>query len=182
MTGEMTQSASSPNHVAVKGLHLRSLETFLSDDPEFVSFIDMQAALCLDKRSTQAAVNLLTRTGYLNHRPTSPPRYSLTKLTKRLLSPRECSPVSRSDGLLVMSKLLSVVGRRAEDTDHCRISAVTAFGMILDATAESLPWVQAKVTVSVTDGEMVGIGLRRIEKAIRFVHRCLLVDFVLESA
>lgn len=182
MSDESTHGIPATNLVMVKGLHLRSLEPFLSDDPVLVSFLDLQATLDLDKRSTKAAINLLTRVGYLNHRPSSPPRYSLTSLTTRLLTPRECSPVSRSDGLLVMRKLLSVVGRRAEDTDHCRISAVTAFGMIMDATVESLPWVQAQVTVSVTDGDMVGIGLRRIEKAIRFVHKCLRVDFILESA
>lgn len=81
----------------------------------------------------------------------------------------------------MIGKLISTVGKRGEDSDLCRIAAVTICGSILDVTVEISPYVEAEVTVEIGPGELAGIGMRRIEKTLRYIDESLHTSLVLNS-
>ena len=166
------------NEVSVLGLQLRSLEPFVGDERIFVSFSDLQAALALDKRSTEKAIKVLVRIGYLIHKPVKPPRYALTTQACRLLTERTYRAVNRSEGLEVLLQLLQRNGWWAEDTKDCWISAIGVTGSILDTTVVSHLCIDANITVNVTAGETAVFGMRKFEKAMIRADRCLKINLI----
>lgn len=169
------------NEVGVTGLRLRQLMPFLAGTPVRLGFLDLQAVLGLDRRSTTRAIDLLVRTGYLMAGRSKPLRYLLTKTLAAALEPRQGRPLSRADALEAVARLMRVVGASNRHPEDARISEVTLSGTILDEAVEAHPFIEAHVTVNVVGDRMAGIQMRRIEKTLWHVDKSLQISLVLNS-
>lgn len=180
MTAHHKFLSSGQNRLVVRGVRLRSLAPFVNHDRASFSFSDIQAALSVDKRSSLKAIECMDRMGYLITSKRKPTKYTTTALTARLLTDDPVTAVARGEALQALSDAIQRVGQSDHESADCKVTEVCISGDVMDASIATLPYVNARITVAVGAGDLIGIAMRRIEKDLSRCEACLRFDITFD--
>ena len=168
--------------VQVLGLKLQSLALLLdptTDKRTYITALDFQAALGLDRPTTHKAIEGLTQLGYVIKLPRKPDAYYVTRTIDQLLAQHIHRGVNRAHGLGALQRLIDHLSRFEGDCEHCWVSEVCTSGQILDHRLAEPTFVEVQVTVIVAWAAGAPLGMRRIEKTLNRADKSLKTSLIL---
>ncbi|MBC7702429.1 MAG: hypothetical protein H7274_00595 [Rhodoferax sp.] len=126
------------------------LRDFLIRAPAIVTVHGLQHDLRLSEKEAVETLQMLVDVEYLAAVPGAAGQFQVTATATRLIDAPVCPPISRLAAMRLLTALNEDAAAINAAAESCRVTAVTAFGGVLDASVRELPFLSAVVDLAFT--------------------------------
>lgn len=182
MTARSGDSFRLNNGFPHEGLPLILMRQYLIDAQPGLSVRGLQEALCLDQETAEETLRTYADAGYVVEIEGRPGRYVLTLQADLLVKQDTCRPITRIKAASVLTEMFAMLADHNAAGVGCRVASVTIFGAYLDSRKQVVPYLAAKVALTLNVG---GDGVESsdaLKEKLRNIDESLCIYFVASTA